>query len=368
MNINDITKSGSATALSIRKNLDQVESALSEFDRVSAGLADLAERFPADLVFDVRSTKGMAEAIAHRAAWRDPRISVEKFRKLAKAPVLALGKDIDARASWLTERLLEGETPVDEQIKAEERRKEDERQAKIAKEFARVEAIQAAIGDIHMLAMGMTNKSSSAIESARLELEALQIDPLIFQECIDQARVAKTSALEKLGVMHRAALHAEAQAAKLAADREELEALRKLAAETRAREDAARAAQLAADRERLAEDRRKQDALLATQRAAQAKADADAKSARDEADRLAHVARAEADRLASDKRAQEQRKLDAQAAEQRKLAETAAAAETKLRNAAPQLLAALRVALPYVTKHGTAEECMLCGKAMSDAS
>ena len=109
-------------------------------------------KHPIDLVFDVSTTKGMAEAIAHRAAWRDPRITVEKFRKAAKAPVLTLGKDIDARAAWLTDQLLLGETPVHEQIKAEEARKAQEKADREAAEFGRVLAIQEAIAEFGMQA------------------------------------------------------------------------------------------------------------------------------------------------------------------------------------------------------------------------
>ena len=139
-------------ALSIRRSIASVEMSLTEFEKISAGLAALRTEHPIDLVFDVSTTKGMAEAIAHRAAWRDPRITVEKFRKAAKAPVLTLGKDIDARAAWLTDQLLLGETPAHEQIKAEEARKAQEKADREAAEFGRVLAIQEAIAEFGMQA------------------------------------------------------------------------------------------------------------------------------------------------------------------------------------------------------------------------
>ncbi len=214
----DEPKLSERTAIAIRENLSRVETALAEFDRVSAGLADLAARYPVDLVYDVSTGKGMAEAVAHRAAWRDPRINVEKFRKTAKAPVLALGKDIDARAAWLDEQLRIGEDAVDAQIQAELSRKEAVKQARVNAEFGRVAAIQEAIGEITMVPMIAGSQSSDAIARAIDELRAMALDPAVFQEAMQQAEAAKQSALLKLDVMHRAKLHDEAEAAKVAAE------------------------------------------------------------------------------------------------------------------------------------------------------
>ena len=160
----------------------------------------------------------MAQAVAHRAAWREPRIAVEKYRKAAKAPVIALGKDIDARAAWLTEQLLLGETPVHEQIKAEEARKAQEKADREAAEFGRVLAMQEAVGEIAMLAM--VNGMPSATIAARLEsLRAATLDPTIYQEMMPQAEAARTAAVAKLEQALKAAQWDEAEAARKAADR-----------------------------------------------------------------------------------------------------------------------------------------------------
>lgn len=254
------------SALAVRKNLSQVESALSEFDKVSAGLADIAARFPVDLVYDVATTKGMNEAIAHRAAWRDPRLTVEKVRKMAKAPVLALGKDIDTRAAWLTDQLLTGEVPIDEQIKAEERRKEKIKQDKINAEFARVAEIQDAIAELHMDAMAVVGKASSVIGGALEAMKARTLDPLVFQEQIAQATAARQAAIDKLELAYAAALHTEEQARKAAAERAELEQLRAAAAEQRRKDDAAAAAQRQ-EQSRIEAEQRAERARLAEQQA-----------------------------------------------------------------------------------------------------
>lgn len=262
------------SALAVRGNMEKVESALSEFDKVSAGLADIAARFPVDLVYDVTTTKGMTEAIAHRAAWRDPRLTVEKVRKIAKAPVLALGRDIDTRAAWLTEQLLVGETPVDEQIKAEERRKEKIKQDKINAEFARVAEIQEAIAELHMDAMAVVGKASSVIGGALEAMKARTLDPLVFQEQIAQATAARQAAIDKLELAYAAALHTEEQARKAAADRAELEALRATAAEQRRKDEAAAAAQRV-EQSRIEAEQRAERGRLAKQQATLARQQAE---------------------------------------------------------------------------------------------
>lgn len=352
------TPKGERTALAIRSNIEQIESSLTEFDKINAGLADLATRFPADLVYDVRTTKGMADAIAHRAAWRDPRINVEKFRKTAKAPVLALGKDIDARATWLTEQLLLGETPVHEQIKAEESRKEQEKQAKIAAEFGRVQAIQEAIADIHMTVMAVSSKPSAAILAAIDAMKAETLSPTVFQEQLQQAQAAHRAALEKLELAYKAKLHDEEEAAKVAAERAELEALRKAAAEQKVKDAAAAAEADRIHREKIA--------------AAQAEAQAKAKAEQERLDAEAATARKEADRIAAELRAKAQAEHEAAmkaerdaATQANRIAEEKAAkelakrhkaekAEAKMRAAAPVMLAALREVQPLCT--GRAQE------------
>lgn len=258
----------------IRQNLIKVESALTEFESVNAGLTSLAERYPVDAVIDVTTGKGMVEAVAHRAAWRDPRLAVERIRKQAKAPVIALGKDIDARAAWITEQLLIGEVPMDRQIKAEEARKEAIKQERINAEFGRVSAIQEAIAEIGMVAMAAAGNSSAhiaeLIESQRAEVLSLGV----FQEMLPQAQAAQNACLVKLDLLHKAALHTESEAAKLAAERAELEALRKAAAEQKAKDDAA----AKVEQERVAAEHVERQRVM-NEQAAELKAMQDAASA-----------------------------------------------------------------------------------------
>jgi hypothetical protein len=252
----------------ITKDLTRVQSAMCEFDRVSAGLAELETLYPKDAVYEVSTTAGMKAAIEHRAAYRDPRVMVEKARKMAKAPILALGKNIDARASWITERLEAGELPVHEQIKAEEQRKEDERQARINAEAGRVLAIQEALAEIAQDVMVASGKTSADIQTLLDQMRTTSPDPLVFQEMVEQARAAWSAGIAKLETAYKAKLYDEEQARQRAAAEAEEKRQRAEADAERARVAAAQkveADRLAAER---AEFERERAAFAAAQEAA----------------------------------------------------------------------------------------------------
>lgn len=337
-------------AIAIRDDIGRMETALTEFDRVSAGLAELRERFPVDVVYDVTTTKGMADAIAHRAAWRDPRINVEKLRKMAKAPVLALGKNIDARAAWLTERLLEGEKPIDDLIKAEEARKERIKQERAEREAGRILAIQEAIAEFSMIAMSVASKPSAAIAAEIEKMRAAEPDPVVFQEMIEQAKAAKQSALIKMDMALKAKQHDEAEAAKREAERAELEQLRRQAAEQKAKDEAAAAEARRLEAEKAAAER-------AAAAAEQRRLDAEAAARRAEEDRIAAEARAkaqaeheEAMRKEREAAAEAKRQADAKAAKEAEKRRKAEAAAQKVRDAAPAMLDVLQAALQSVDR------------------
>jgi hypothetical protein len=210
----------------------------------------------------------MDAAKEHRAAYRDPRIQVEKARKSAKAPILALGKNIDARAAWITERLIEGEEPVHLQIKAEEERREKEKQDRINAEAGRVLAIQEALAGIGEDVLIACGKTSADIQALIDRMTSTQPDPLVFQEQIDQARAAWAAALVKLDTALKAKRWEEAEAKRIADERAAEEARR---AEEQARlarvaaEQAEAARVLAEERAQLARERAELEALRAAQ-------------------------------------------------------------------------------------------------------
>ena len=270
-------------------DIEIVTGALAEFDRVDSGLASLSATY-ASVVFDVATSKGMDAAKAARAAIREPRYQVEKVRKGAKAPLLAIGKKIDSEAARITARLLELEDPIDLQIKTEESRKEAERQAKIEAERLRVANIQERIAEIRGAVTAAANSPSALILEHRGDIERMTIDES-FAELQASAEAAKAETMAALDDLHAKALAREEESRRIVAERAELERLR--------REDAERQAAAEAERRR---EQAEIDAHNAAERARLAEEDRAARAAR-EAEAAAHreVMAAEQARLAAER-------------------------------------------------------------------
>lgn len=302
-------------------DIETVTTALVEFDKVTAGLAQLQKTYTG-VLYDVEKPSGMEMAKAARQVLRQPRYAIERIRKEAKAPLLAIGKKLDTEAARITAEIMKLEEPIDQQIKAEEDRKENERLAKIAAEAKRVADIQARIESIRALPVRASGMPSAQIATIQAEAAAIVIDGR-FQELSEQASTALAQSVAALAGLHAGAVAAEAEAARVAAEREELTRLR---AQQEERDRV--------ERERLAEEGRKareaqaaevarQQAELAAQRAEQERA------AQVERDRLA-AERREQERIAAEQRAQLERERAELAAEQeraRKQRETEEAAK-----------------------------------------
>lgn len=280
----------------------EVQKAVAELDRVAAGIAELKSLY-AGIVYDVRTTKGMDEAKAARAAIREPRYEIEKVRKAAKAPILKLGKELDDRAKAITSEILAIEEPIDWQIKNEEARKEAEKKAKIEAEQKRVAGIQAKIDAIRNWPTNATGKPSSLVEQQLRSAEDYVIGA-DFEEFADTARAAlETSRVAMRGILAERQAH-EAEQARIKAEREELARLR---AEQQKRE--------AEERARIAEEERKAKAERDAEAARQAE---QLRAQRDESERIARERQAEFDRIEREKRTAweaQEKKLAAERAE-----------------------------------------------------
>jgi hypothetical protein len=279
----------------VKTQMDNVSGAVAQFDKIAAGIAAIELAHPKDVACAVATPAGMKQAIAGRAAWREPRIAVEKARKAAKAPVLALGRSIDAFASQIEQQLLEGESNYDDQIKAEEARKEAEKEAKRAAEQARVDGIRERIARL-AVAPSVANQTSAQIATLIPKAEAVEIGQF-YDEFEPQAQAAKAGMVKTLREMFDAAVVREAEAARIEAERAELARLRAEQAE----------------RERIAAEQAAKDQAAA--RAAQEEENRKAAAARAQADKEAAERRAEADRIAAEQRAAEQVKIDTERAE-----------------------------------------------------
>ena len=246
-------------------DLQKVGAALTEYSKVDAGLAELRKIYGA-VIYDVKTTAGMDAARKARIAVREPRYRVEEIRKSAKAPLLALGKQIDGEAKRITAALLEIETPIDEQIRAEETRRETERKAKEEAERARVLAIQTKLAKLQSLPEAYT----SALAPVKLAEIITQLESGLtfdYQEFADKAEGLRQAALVALRAAHVEAIEREEREAAEEAARAAEEA--RLATE-RAAEAARIAAEQAAAEERLKAERAKLEAERAKLEAEQA--------------------------------------------------------------------------------------------------
>lgn len=367
---------------------------IAEYSPTAAALAGLRARL-SNVAYDVTTGKGLDIAKKDRAEVRDLRVALEKKRVELKAPALERSRLIDAEAKALTAELVALEKPIDDQIKAEERRKEAEKAAR--EEQAREEAafIQGQFDTMRENIAFCAGQSAQTIRNVISDFTGLQITLEVFGDRTGEAQQAKTETLARLEVMHAAAAAHEAEVARMATEREEL-----------ARQRAEQEAREKAERERVAAEQAEQAAKLAAERKAfeqeQAKAraevqdreDAD-RARRDEEDRKAREARAAEDERISRERAAleaqqravreaeeakelkermaaaveadtaaaaERKRLDdeaaAQRAEQQRMAKKAAKAAAKLaaaQKAGPRLLAALSALLHECTQDGVSE-------------
>jgi hypothetical protein len=297
-----------------------------------------AKTLAAAAEFDVTTTAGMAVAVKHRATFREIRVASEKARKERKAPILEIGKLLDSRQKEIEAEIEPFESRFDAAIKAEEKRKDDEKIARAVAESARITAIRQSIEGLRAYATSAVGRSSMQIAAMIETLEGVEITLETHQECAGEAQAAQVATLAKLGEMLSAQTAHEAEQKRLQAEREALERQRAELAEQERVAAAARAAQEKADREaRQAEESRLRairEAEEAAQREAQEKAaaamraeqEAHAKHMAEErakleqeqaalaAERRRHMEEAEASRLEQEQIAREAREAAAAAA------------------------------------------------------
>jgi colicin import membrane protein len=248
---------------------------IAEYSKTEAALADLEQKYKG-VVFDVTTAEGMQTARKGRAEIRKYRTSLEDLRKAIKAPALRRCQVIDEEARRITGALLLLETPIDEQIKKEEERKEFERNAAVraeeerlaAEERARKEAEErrlaeerAAIERERAKLEQEKREREEAERAARLKLEA---DERAARERIEAAD--RQARLEREEADRAARQARQAEEDRLRAEREAVEKARREQeererAEREAKEATERAARLA-EEEKQREIQRKKHELL----------------------------------------------------------------------------------------------------------
>lgn len=241
-------------------NKDQPAKKIAAYSKTEAALAELNARY-AGVVFDP-TPAGLKAAKEARATIRGYRTGIESTRKQIKAPVLEQCRLIDAEAERITAELEKLEKPIDEQIKAEEARKEAEREAAAEAERVRVSLIRDKIAGITGWPSVIVSQPSESIASAIAEMTAITITLEEYAEFSGEALAARAAALRSMNELHAAAVAREAEAARIQQEREELERLRDEAAEReRQQEEERKAAE-----EKTKADKAAADAALQAER------------------------------------------------------------------------------------------------------
>lgn len=234
------------------------------YQATEAALTDLASRYK-DMVFDVTVPKGMQEA---KAAYKDINthsIVLEAARVKEKAESLAYGRFVDSEAARIAQKLDVLRLPIKAQIETETKRAEREQEARIKAEQDRILAEQAA---------------AKAAEERRMAEQ--------------RAEIAKQqAAVDKAARESRAKIEAEERAARLRI--EEAERQERLARQAREEVErvkrASEEAALKAERDRIEAERR---VIEEAKRREQAEAEAKAKAIRDAAEAKQRAIRLEA--------------------------------------------------------------------------
>lgn len=279
-----------------------------EYSETACALAELKQKFGL-VVFDVSTKKGMDEAKVARAELRGYRVNLETMRKNIKAPALERCRLIDAEAKDITLKLEALEDPITDQIKNEEDRKEQEKQARLQAEIARVTKLRERISAFTEL-VDTVKPTADACQEMLVRMKGIKIDDT-FEELQPDAQQSKDAAMFRLQNLFAQYTASEAEAEQIRIDRAKLKQLEEESAARRAEDDR----KAAEERQRLATE---QEAKLTEERR-----------------RIAQVAQAEreaAERKAREIHAaqqEEQRRLDAIAAELTKQRWAAEEAEAK---------------------------------------
>lgn len=247
----------------IAESIATVHGEVAKFDQINAGLLAIEREHPLNVIVAAIDTPaGLRAAESAWRAYRNPRLEVERARKAAKAPVLALGKAIDSFAGQLEDRLRKGEDHYKAQIEAEEARRAAAKAEAERKERERVEALRAGVAKLRSYVERAAGQPADAILKAITALSALAFAAEDWQEFVATATAARDETVAKLRELHAQAVEHEAQAVEAErlrvlaeAQAAELEALRAREAERQAQE-------LAAEYERQAAERRPEQAAM----------------------------------------------------------------------------------------------------------
>lgn len=207
----------------IAAGIANVQAEVTKFDQIAAGLRAIETAHPKNVIVGaINTSAGMKVAEAGWRAYRNPRLEVERSRKAAKQPVLALGRAIDDFAGQLETTLREGEDHYRAQIDAEDKRKAAVKAQHEAEEAARKEKHRSGIANIRCYldrcqGPGMT---ADRIQKGIDMLKAATFGPE-WEEFAVPAANAQCETLEAMRLLHADVLAREQAAAAAEAQRVE---------------------------------------------------------------------------------------------------------------------------------------------------
>ena len=211
----------------------------------SVAVTDIAEYRPheeqivrlettyAKLIVDCSTSEGLANAKEVRVDIRDVRYALANTTKTALIPYQQKVKDAQARVNQVKEfgealrdRVLAIEAPVDEAIKAEEKRVADVKAERERIEAERVETIRAKITRFSSVAAAYASRSAADVANILQGVKESVILPDEYAEFEAEGTIARDNAIEQLEALHKSAVEREEAAAKLLAQQKELDELR----------------------------------------------------------------------------------------------------------------------------------------------
>ena len=187
----------------------------------------------AKLVVDCSTSEGLANAKEVRVDIRDVRYALANTTKTALVPYQQKVKEAQARVNQVKEfgealkdRVLAIEAPIDEAIKAEEKRAADAKTERERVEAERVEAIRKKITRFSSVAAAYASRSAADVAAVLQSVKESVILPDEYAEFEAEATIARDNAIEQLEALQRAAVDREEAASKLLAQQKELDELR----------------------------------------------------------------------------------------------------------------------------------------------
>ncbi|MCA8447552.1 hypothetical protein [Burkholderia vietnamiensis] len=286
-------------------------------------------------IVEIKNAAGRDQCHGAAMLLRTARTSIRKVGKDARDDATKFSKAVIAEEDRLVALIEPEETRLLGMRDAWDEAREAEKRAKLEAEQRRVAAIREHIDDIRAIAVRAAGLTAARIQGEIGDLEALGITLDRFAELTGEAEAVRGVTLDKLRELHAAAVAQEAEAARLAAEREAIERERAELAAQREREEAERAererVEAAARAEQERKDRERREAEEAQRRAQQE---------REDAARRAEI-EAEQARLAEQRAEQERRQAELDRAErEQREREEAAAREAHEREAAAARAAA----------------------------